>query len=142
MTEIVWSNAEVTEVDNVFNTVRLRVGADGHKHRILFDVPDASAFRGTAVAKKTVRVGIAVPETPADAIRRVEARAPFSFALDEAEGKRASAWCDEHDKKHPRGDGAIGGRYTYLFAPTTLGTVAKMTCACGESVDLTNYEEW
>lgn len=64
------------------------------------------------------------------------------WTLGRDEGKKALAWCEEHDKKHSGGHAAIGGRYTFSFTPTTLGTVAKVTCACGENIDLTNYEEW
>lgn len=35
--------------------------------------------------------------------------------------------------------GAIGGRLTYSFTPTGLGTVVKVKCACGEEIDLTDY---
>jgi hypothetical protein len=38
--------------------------------------------------------------------------------------------------------GAIGGRLTYCFTPTNLGTIIKIKCACGEELDLTNYESW
>ena len=46
-----------------------------------------------------------------------------------------------------RTDGAPKGRPPRVETSETAtcgttGAVAKVTCACGESVDLTNYEEW
>lgn len=38
--------------------------------------------------------------------------------------------------------GAIGGAVTYEFTPTNLGVVTKVKCACGETKDLTDYDEW
>ena len=38
--------------------------------------------------------------------------------------------------------GTIGGRISYSFTPTGLGPISKVICACGEELDLTNYEEW
>ncbi len=38
--------------------------------------------------------------------------------------------------------GAIGGRLTYQFTPTGLGVIIVVKCACGESVDLTDYGSW
>lgn len=38
--------------------------------------------------------------------------------------------------------GVVGGRFTYTFTPTNLGTVVKLKCACGEEIDLTDYENW
>lgn len=35
---------------------------------------------------------------------------------------------------------SIGGRLTFSFTPTELGTIIKVTCACGESLNLTEYE--
>lgn len=35
--------------------------------------------------------------------------------------------------------GAIGGRLTYSFTPTGLGTVVRVKCACDEEIDLTDY---
>ncbi len=38
--------------------------------------------------------------------------------------------------------GAIGGAATYQFTDTSLGQVQRVKCACGQSRDLTNYDEW
>ena|ERR1700690_4488086 len=58
-------------------------------------------------------------------------------------------WIEEHDKaKHinseqtHRYSGAIGGAYTYEFTPTSLGTVARVRCSCGEVIDVSDYDQW
>jgi len=38
--------------------------------------------------------------------------------------------------------GAIGGRLTYKFTPTGVGCCFVVECVCGESVDLSGYEDW
>lgn len=38
--------------------------------------------------------------------------------------------------------GAIGGKITYSFTSTSLGTVCKATCACGHKEDLSDYQQW
>jgi hypothetical protein len=59
-------------------------------------------------------------------------------------------WRADHEPEctlpvDPLGDkyaGAIGGRWTYSFTPTGLGTVIKIRCGCGAECDLTNYDDW
>jgi hypothetical protein len=48
------------------------------------------------------------------------------------------------DKKcNGKPTGASGGRFTYLFTPTSLGLVIKVKCnLCGDEIDLTEYNEW
>jgi len=38
--------------------------------------------------------------------------------------------------------GAVGGRFTYSFTPTSLGMICNISCACGEVFDATDYDEW
>jgi len=65
-----------------------------------------------------------------DEIEAQHAATPIAFSLNPTETAKALAWRDEHDKRHT-GGGAIGGRYTFSFTPTTLGTVAKVIWAWG-----------
>ena len=39
-------------------------------------------------------------------------------------------------------EGAIGGKITYSFTPTSLGVVEKVSCSCGVTLNLTEYDEW
>lgn len=60
-------------------------------------------------------------------------------------GKEAETlhnWLTEHDKtcsvKHNQG--AIGGRLSYCFTPTSLGIITVVKCACGEEIDISEYD--
>ena len=68
--------------------------------------------------------------------------------LNEQTTKKLWAWLKQHDcklPKNPNGSfrvGAIDGRFTYSFTPTSLGVVIKVKCACGQEIDVTPYEDW
>lgn len=64
----------------------------------------------------------------------------ITFYLDPSEIKKFNDW----SSRLPSGPtGASGGRFTYSFTPTTLGTVAKITDAItGETIDVTDYDLW
>lgn len=69
------------------------------------------------------------------------------FKLDPDEVARYKAWETEHIKNnhggdHPDGMTAIGGAITFTFTPTGLGVIKHVKCACGESICLTNFENW
>lgn len=57
------------------------------------------------------------------------------FILQE-ENKIITEWIKKHNlKKHGSETvycGAIGGGMTYIFTPTSIGTVGKIRCSCGE----------
>ena len=52
----------------------------------------------------------------------------------------------EHECIYTRKDnpvtGASGGAISYQFTPTTLGTVVKVRCECGQEEDITDYRAW
>lgn len=63
------------------------------------------------------------------------------FPISEKEKKKISEWQVKHDAEvhgvrtfedKLRRYGAIGGRYSYTFTPTSIGTVGKIVCSCGE----------
>ena len=77
------------------------------------------------------------------------------FTVSEEDRKKVTAWLAKHrEEKHAdmfrdMGDGkkifytgAIGGGLTYEYTPTSLGTVFKATCHCGEALDLSDYDSW
>lgn len=54
-------------------------------------------------------------------------------------------WVKKHTKKKCKvykNPGAIGGGMTYSFTPTGLGTIVKVQCGCGDSFDVTDYDNW
>ena len=62
------------------------------------------------------------------------------FPISEEEQKSIREWVDKHDKEvhHARtlGDklklgGCCGGRYSYHFVPTSIGTIGTVKCSCG-----------
>jgi hypothetical protein len=48
------------------------------------------------------------------------------FPISEEEHKKINEWIDEQMKKHPGIGGAIGGRFTYEFLPTGIGTAGTI----------------
>ncbi len=68
----------------------------------------------------------------------------MNFAIEGKDYKKYLAWYKEHNKTCPlyQNDGAIGGRLKYSFTPTGLGPIVKVTCLCGEELDLTDVEKW
>mgnify|MGYP001576756063 CR=1 FL=1 len=67
----------------------------------------------------------------------------FHVTFTDKERRKLNKFIVKHRKLH-KGEsaGAIGGRFTYQFTPTGIGMVNKCGCACGESVDFTDYKSW
>lgn len=62
------------------------------------------------------------------------------FPISEKEEKSIRKWMDKHDEEvhyaRTIGDklklgGCCGGRYTYEFTPTSIGTIGTVKCSCG-----------
>lgn len=73
----------------------------------------------------------------------------FMFRVSAEQRAEANEWMCSHNKaKHgettraPRYSGAIGGAYTWCFTHTTIGMATLVKCSCGDSIDLSNYNEW
>lgn len=65
----------------------------------------------------------------------------MKFNIDEDESKKLEEWMSTKD--FSKYSGAIGGRFTYSFTPTTLGTVITVTDNLDKNeIDLTSYEYW
>jgi len=71
------------------------------------------------------------------------------FYVSREQRDAASKWMQEHDQarhirpgKTHRYSGAIGGAYTWSFTGTSIGTVTRVECSCGEVLDVSNYDEW
>lgn len=57
------------------------------------------------------------------------------FPISESEEKAIKKWQIEHEKIHQGGHGAIGGKYTYEFIPTSICTFGVIKCSCGAKFD-------
>ncbi len=70
----------------------------------------------------------------------------YLFRISKEEAGKFRVWLEQHNESchyaNPKNRGAIGGRFCFKFAPTTLGTATKVKCACGQEIDLTDYEDW
>lgn len=56
------------------------------------------------------------------------------FPITEEEAKAIEEWQKKHEKEVHNGSsyaGAIGGRYSYHFVPTSIGTSGTIRCSCG-----------
>lgn len=60
----------------------------------------------------------------------------YSFEITPEEYEAIEEWKKKHIEEKHNGDayaGAIGGRYKYIFVPTSIGTVGSIKCSCGET---------
>jgi hypothetical protein len=62
-----------------------------------------------------------------------------TFSITAEEWTKINTFREEHKALHKGHGGAIGGRFSYSFTPTTLFTVIRCECACGAHVDATDY---
>lgn len=55
------------------------------------------------------------------------------FHLSEKEAIAATAWMQKHNQEEHNNTsgGAIGGRYSYCFTPTSIGIIGTIRCSCG-----------
>ena len=65
------------------------------------------------------------------------------FKLEDRQVEEARKWVNEHPctLRDAKRMGAIGGKTTYTFTNTTIGEIAGIQCACGESYCLTKMED-
>jgi hypothetical protein len=66
------------------------------------------------------------------------------FNLDKEQQQKLSDWQAEQDTLlESTYAGAIGGRFTYSFTPTSLDTIVKVTDGLtNNTIDLTDYDSW
>lgn len=74
-------------------------------------------------------------------VKRMRSDYYRGFPISEEEEKQIREWQEKHDSEvhglHSfndklRASGCIGGRYQFLFTPTSIGTVGECICRCGE----------
>lgn len=70
------------------------------------------------------------------------------FPISKEEEEKIKEWQLKHDaEKHGlktmeqrlRAGGCSGGRYTYRFVPTGIGTVGEIICSCGEKFTFQDF---
>lgn len=63
-----------------------------------------------------------------------------AFTLTAEQEAKLDEWISTHQKKDC---GAVGGRYSFTFTPTTIGTCVSVTDEMtGHKIDLSDYEKW
>ena len=63
----------------------------------------------------------------------LEKRLQNSFCVSDKEWKRIKKWQKTHEKACAASEsGAIGGRYSYIFLPTSIGIIGTVKCVCGK----------
>ncbi len=67
----------------------------------------------------------------------------MKFNTTKEEDEAADDWMIAHRIKCRMKDtGAIGGRFTFCFTPTGLGTIFVVRCVCGKEKNVTDFNEW
>ena len=65
----------------------------------------------------------------------------FSFSLTPEQSDRIREWMSGHDCTIENA-GAIGGKFTFCFTQTSIGIGEAVKCACGQEIDVTEYDLW
>ena len=65
-----------------------------------------------------------------------------TFTLEDTELEAFEKWDTEHECDFRYYNTAIGGRVTYSFTNTGVGTAIIVKCACGASENITDYSLW
>lgn len=72
-----------------------------------------------------------------------------AFTLSEEEMKSALIFINNHNcglktdpKTGTKKTGAIGGKTSYRFTPTSIGVAVTVLCACGKEENVTDYDSW
>lgn len=68
---------------------------------------------------------------------------PYQFQLDDSQREKLEAWLTNHDKTCwlAQNSGAIGGRLTVCFTPTSIDTFTTVKCGCGQKISLTDFDK-
>lgn len=73
-------------------------------------------------------------------LRKMENDYYRGFPISESQAKKINNWREGHDEKdhgydtlekRVRAEGVSGGRYSYIFVPTSIGTSGVVRCSCG-----------
>ncbi len=62
------------------------------------------------------------------------------FVINSTQNKKINEWMSTHKNAY---EGAIGGRYTFCFTPTSLGEVIVVKdSVTNTEIDVSEYEDW
>ena len=65
-------------------------------------------------------------------IVELEDKCMAGFSIPEEETTKITGWKIQHEQAHPMCKTAAGGgRYSYIFTPTSLGIIGEIKCMCG-----------
>lgn len=64
------------------------------------------------------------------------------FPITAEQQEAINRWVEQHEKVHKGGHGAAGGKYSYIFTPTGIGTFASIKCTCGKSFDFSDDNDF
>lgn len=102
-------------------------------------------IKNTAQQLRITRVS---SEEIARYIKEIEEAAlmPQIFSYSPKEAEKIRLWLEDHDGTCPyakrNAQGAAGGRLTFAFTPTGIGTAIEVICACGAKENITDYDSW
>jgi hypothetical protein len=65
----------------------------------------------------------------------------MTFEISDEQESKFKAWYAKIPRKK-KYVGAIGGDYSFEFAPTGLGDIVKVKHVTGKELDLTEYDKW
>lgn len=115
----------------------------------IVDINWDKVYKNRGSRQETEKDGVYTFTVPDKKHKETEART--GFTISPGERKQIAEWLAEHNKTckyHDDGTqasnpcGAIGGRLTYSFTPTGLGLITEVACACGDKIDVTEFEDW
>ena len=123
---------KVDTFDNAMNTIKLRY--QKLQDRIEHLSQENKELKSGVFATNYVQEALANVEKIRNEYR-------LGFPMTEEEVQKAEKWMKEHDESvhKDKSSGAIGGRYTYEFTPTSIGVFCGLRCSCGASVTLTDF---
>lgn len=62
-----------------------------------------------------------------------ELKKGISFTISSEEIEKINQWKERHQRtEHSMVNTTIGGRYTYIFTPTSIGDIGEIQCSCGK----------
>jgi hypothetical protein len=64
----------------------------------------------------------------------------YSFEVPKDRIEILEKWMDQHKCKCKGSATTIGGRFTYVFTPTSIGVFITVKCVCGKHISLDEQE--